>query len=224
MTGEEKMNEKDIPSLYKTAFVLSLITILYNIIEGVVSSYFGYTDETLALAGFGIDSFIEVISGIGIAHMIIRFRKNNYDREDSFEKTALKITGTSFYLLAAGLVITAAYNIATRAVPETTFWGIVISLVSIATMYFLMRAKLSVGIKLQSQPIISDAGCTKVCLYMSVILLASSAVFEITGTGFVDSIGAAGLAFYSFREGRECFEKAEGAECSCSCGGKCKGE
>jgi len=215
------MDKAETASLYKTAFILSLITIFYNILEGLVSSYFGYTDETLALAGFGIDSFIEVISGIGIAHMIIRFRKNNFDKENSFEKTALKITGTSFYILTAGLIITAIWNISTRAVPETAFWGIVISSVSIAAMYFLMRAKLSVGTRLGSQPIISDAGCTKVCLYMSVILLASSAVFELTGIGFFDSIGAAGLAFYSFREGRECFNKAEGAGCSCSCGGSC---
>lgn len=215
------MNKSDMTSLYKTAFALSLITIFYNIIEGVVSAYFGYTDETLALFGFGIDSFIEVISGVGIAHMIIRFRKNDFNKENNFEKTALKITGTSFYLLTAGLTVTVIYNVLTQHKPETTFWGIVISSVSIATMFFLMKAKLSVGNKLMSQPIISDAGCTKVCLYMSVILLASSVIFELTGISFVDSIGAAGLAFYSFREGKECFEKAEGGDCSCSCGGSC---
>lgn len=215
------MNKPELSALYKTAFILSLITIFYNIIEGVVSAYFGYTDETLALFGFGIDSFIEVMSGIGIAHMITRFRKNDFEKENSFEKTALKITGTSFYILNAGLTVTVIYNVFTQHKPETTFWGIIISSVSIASMYFLMKAKLSVGLKLESQPIISDAGCTKVCLYMSLILLASSAVFELTGISFFDSIGAAGLAFYSFREGRECFEKSEGAECSCSCGGSC---
>lgn len=215
------MNKSDMTALYKTAFILSLITIFYNIIEGVVSAYFGYTDETLALFGFGIDSFIEVISGTGIAHMIIRFRNNDFNKENRFEKTALRITGTSFYLLTAGLTVTVIYNVITQHKPETTFWGIVISLISIATMYFLMRAKLSVGHKLQSQPIISDAGCTKVCLYMSVILLASSVIFEFTGISFIDSIGAAGLAWYSYREGKECFEKAEVGDCSCSCGGSC---
>lgn len=215
------MNKTDTASLYKTAFLLSMITIFYNIIEGVVSSYLGYTDETLALFGFGIDSFIEVISGIGIAHMIMRFRKNNFEKENNFEKSALKITGTSFYLLSAGLTITIIYNVFTQQKPETTFWGIVISIISIAAMYFLMNAKLKVGRELQSQPIISDAGCTKVCLYMSVILLASSGIFELTGISFFDSIGAAGLAFYSFKEGKECFEKSQGVDCSCSCGGDC---
>ena len=61
-------------NLIRTAFTLSLITIFYNIAEGVISVYFGAGDDTLALLGFGVDSFVEVISGIGIAHMILRMK------------------------------------------------------------------------------------------------------------------------------------------------------
>ena len=210
--------------LFKTAFILSIITIVYNIIEGGVSTAFGYADETLALFGFGVDSFIEVMSGIGIAHMIIRLKNNGYEQNDSFETRALRITGTAFYLLTFGLITTVIINSVTGHTPETTFWGIVISSISIVTMYFLMRAKLSAGIKLGSQSIISDAGCTKVCLYMSLILLASSGIYELTGFPYIDSIGAAGLAFYSFREGKECFEKAESGSPSCSCSCSCGGD
>lgn len=210
--------------LFKTAFILSIITILYNIVEGGVSTVLGYADETLALFGFGIDSFIEVMSGIGIAHMIIRLKNNGYEQNDRFETAALKITGTAFYLLTAGLTATIILNLVTGHTPETTFWGIVISSISIVTMYFLMRVKLSTGMQLGSQPIISDAGCTRVCLYMSLILLASSGIYELTGFAYIDSIGAAGLAFYSFREGRECFEKAESGSPSCSCSCSCGGD
>jgi len=205
--------------LLRTAFILSIITIVYNILEGGVSTALGYADETLALFGFGIDSFIEVMSGIGIAHMVIRLRNNGFEQNDRFETTALRITGTAFYLLALGLVSTIVINTLSGHKPETTFWGIVISAVSIVTMFFLMRVKLSTGIKLGSQAVISDAGCTKVCLYMSVILLVSSAVFELTGFAYIDAIGAAGLAYYSFTEGRECFEKAESAIPACTCCG-----
>lgn len=208
--------------LFKTAYILSIITIVYNIAEGGVSTALGYADETLALFGFGVDSFIEVMSGIGIAHMIIRLKNNGFEQNDMFETRALKITGTAFYLLTAGLIATVVLNAVTGHKPETTFWGIIISSVSIVTMFFLMRAKLNTGIKLGSSAVISDAGCTKVCLYMSLILLASSAIYELTGFAYIDSIGAVGLAFYSFMEGRECFEKAESgnSSCSCSCGGK----
>jgi len=58
--------------LFKTAFGLALFTIIYNIAEGLVSTYLGFEGESLALFGFGSDSFIEVISGLGIIHMITR--------------------------------------------------------------------------------------------------------------------------------------------------------
>ena len=74
-----------IHDLYKKAFYLSLFTIFYNIVEGLVSIALGYTDETLTLFGFGADSFIEVISGIGIAVMIIRIRNHPGSGVSGFE-------------------------------------------------------------------------------------------------------------------------------------------
>lgn len=205
--------------LYRQAFTLALITIFYNIIEGIVSTWLGAADETLALFGFGVDSFIETISGLGVAHMVLRIQRNPNTSRDAFEITALKTTGWSFYLLTAGLTITAAYNLYTGQKPETTFWGAVIATISIITMGALIWAKMHVGKALNSKPIIADAGCTRVCLYMSIVLLASSLAYELTGFAYIDAIGAVVLAWFSFKEGRECFEKAKGiSTCGCSCG------
>jgi len=206
-------------TLFKQAFALSFFTIFYNIAEGVISMYFGYQDETLALFGFGVDSFIEVMSGIGIAIMILRIRKNPASTRSDFEKTALRITGFSFYILSAGLLAGIVLNLISEHKPETTLWGVIISLISIAVMIWLMLAKKRIGKKLHSDPIIADANCTKVCVYMSLVLLASSLIYELTGFAYADVIGAAGLIYFSFTEGREAFEKAKGRECSC--GGHC---
>lgn len=175
----------------------------------------GYADETLSLFGFGADSFIEVISGIGIAMMIHRIRQNPESSKTSFEVTALKITGSAFYLLSAGLLAGIALNLINHHKPETTFWGIIISLVSIITMLWLMNAKKSTGKKLQSEAIIADSNCTRICVYMSVVLLVSSLVYELTGFVYADAIGAGGLIYFSVKEGMEAFEKAKGKECSC---------
>ena len=175
----------------------------------------GYRDETLSLFGFGADSFIEVISGIGIAIMILRIRQNLDSPKSRFEITALKITGTSFYLLSAGLFAGIVLNIINHHEPETTLWGVIISLISIATMVWLMNAKKSTGIKLQSEPIIADANCTKICVYMSLVLLVSSLIYELTGFVYADAIGAAGLIYLSISEGKEAFEKVKGKECVC---------
>ena len=201
--------------LYRKAFYLSLFTIFYNIVEGLVSIAFGYSDETLALFGFGADSFIEVISGIGIAVMIIRIRNHPESAVSEFEIKALKVTGTAFYLLSVTLAAGTIINIIKHHKPETTFWGIVISLVSIIVMTWLMISKRRTGKALNSEPVLADANCTKVCIYMSIVLLVSSLVYELTGFAYADALGAAGLMYFSISEGKEAFEKARGKLCSC---------
>jgi divalent metal cation (Fe/Co/Zn/Cd) transporter len=201
---------------YKIAFRLSVLTILYNIVEGLISIYFGYRDESLTLFGFGVDSFIEVLSGLGIAHMVLRIQNQPDSNRDDFERTALTITGYAFYALVFGLTVTSIHNLLVGHKPETTFWGVVISIISMAVMWALVYSKTNVGRRLHSDAILADAACTKVCIYMSLILLVSSGVYEITKFASVDILGTLGLSYLSFKEGRECFEKAKGKNhCSC---------
>jgi len=203
--------------LYRLASGLAIFTIIYNILEGMVSLFFGVSDESLTLSGFGADSLIEVISGIGIFQMVLRIKNQGEDLRSKFEKRALQITGAAFYLLVAGLVTSACYNLFTHHKPETTTWGVVISIISIVVMLVLLRMKLQVGKKLNSKAIIADAHCTRVCIYMSLVLLISSAIFELTGLAWIDVLGTLGLAWFSFTEGRECFEKARsGTHCTCN--------
>jgi len=197
------------------ALWLAVFTILYNLAEGLIAIFFGLSDETLTLFGFGVDSFIEVMSGIGIFAMVLRIRKNPDTDRSTFERTALRITGTSFYILVAGLAATAVYNIIIGHKPDTTLPGLIISVISIAVMWALVAGKRKVGRELESSPILSDANCTLVCIYMSLVLLASSLVYELTGFGFVDSLGAIGLIYFSYNEGKEAFEKAAGMDDCC---------
>jgi divalent metal cation (Fe/Co/Zn/Cd) transporter len=202
--------------LYRQAILLAQITVFYNLLEGLVSVMLGLGGETLSLFGFGLDSFVEVISGIGIWHMVKRMQRHPDENPDRFERLALRITGSAFFILAAGLVVTAGFNLYTGHQPETTVWGIVISLISILTMWALIYFKVRVGRQLGSDAILADAECTKTCLYLSFILLLASAGYELTGIGGIDAIGAIALAVFSYREGREAFEKASGKIC---CGG-----
>ncbi len=213
MTTLAQKTEQNI--YWQYALWLAVFTVLYNIVEGVVAIYFGMSDEALTLFGFGVDSFIEVMSGAAIVAMVIRIRQNPDTPRTQFEKTALRITGASFYLLAAGLGASAVYNLFTAHKPQTTLPGVIISTISIAVMWALVVGKRKAGRALNSLPILADANCTLVCIYMSLILLASSFVYELTGFGFIDSIGALGLIYFSIKEGRESFDKANGLECDC---------
>ncbi len=203
--------------LYNIAFWLAVFTIIYNLVEGIIATFFGFEDETLALFGFGLDSFIEMISGMGIVYMIIRIQRNPHSERSEFERTALRVTGFSFYALVAGLTISSAINLITAHKPETTMWGVIISSISILVMLGLIYGKIKVGKELNSAAILADASCTKICIYMSCILLISSGLYELTGFTYADAIGTLGLAWFSLQEGRECFEKVKNNELHCHC-------
>jgi divalent metal cation (Fe/Co/Zn/Cd) transporter len=202
--------------LYTRANYLALFTIIYNLVEGGASVWLGAADETLALFGFGVDSFIEVISAIGVWHMLRRIKANDGETRDEFEQRALRITGAAFYLLSVGLVLTACINLYQQHKPETTFWGIIISLLSISFMWYLIHQKTRVGTALNSPAILADAACSRACVYLSVVLMVSSVGYELTGFGSLDAIGAILISWLTLREGREAFDKAKGMSCSCN--------
>lgn len=204
-----------VPNGWKIATGLALFSVLYNLGEGIVSLYFGTQDEALTLAGFGVDSFIEVISGLGILAMIIRLRRYGAADRSRFEKLALQITGTCFYVLVLGLVVGAGVSLWEGKNPTSTLAGIVVSVLSIAIMRVLAGWKIRTGQQLQSASIIADGKCTMVCVYMSVVLLASSLLYELLHIPYVDAAGMLGLSWFSYKEGKESFEKAKDAATCC---------
>ena len=157
-----------------------------------------------------------MISSIDVAYMILRIMKNSASNREGFERIALRITGASFYILVGGLIVSSIYNLWTGHNPQNTLAGVIISLVSIIIMAGLVYGKNKVGKGLNSKAILADAECTKVCIYMSLVLLGTSGIYAMTKVSFTDSIGAMALAYLSYKEGRECFEKADNNEhCTC---------
>ncbi|MDA8157282.1 MAG: hypothetical protein M0Z52_12665 [Actinomycetota bacterium] len=217
----QSVAQPDMGLFYRWAAALSFITIFYNLIEGVVSVFFGARGEAVSLLGFGVDSFVEVISAVGVWHMVLRMKSNGSGDADRFEKTALRITGAAFYMLTGGLTIASAINLYEGNEPKTAFMGIVISSLSILGMWALIHYKVKIGRAYNSKAMLTDAACSKTCLYLSFVLLAASVGYELTGIGIMDSIGALGIAAFSFKEGREAFEKAKGKPCGCA--GACRG-
>jgi divalent metal cation (Fe/Co/Zn/Cd) transporter len=207
--GDEGTASATVERLYRIALGLAVLTIVCSCAEGFVSAYFGYEDESLTLAGFGADSFIEMISGFGIALMIMRIQRQPESEQNNHERTALQITGYAFYILVVGLVTTSIYNLWIGHRPTTTLPGVVIAVMSIAVMWGLVYGKTKVGTELKSDAILADTECTRVCIYMSVVLLAASGIYELTKLAYIDSLGTFGLAWLSMKEGRECFEKAK---------------
>tara|TARA_R110002020_G_scaffold303939_2_gene519424 strand:- start:42283 stop:42930 length:648 start_codon:yes stop_codon:yes gene_type:complete len=202
--------------LFSKALAFAVLTVVYNVIEGLVSVYFGHKEDTLALFGFGLDSFVETISALGIAQMILRIKRNPNSDKSSFEILSLKITGWCFYGLIAVLIISAINNVISGTEPASTLPGIVIAGISIVGMWALIYFKISIGKKLNSAPIIADAKCNQVCLYMSLVLLLSSGLWWLFKIPYIDILGTIGIIYFAYKEGKEAFAKAKGIEC-CGC-------
>ena len=201
---------------FKWVLVLAIVTIGYNLAEGIVSTYFGYADETLTLFGFGADSFIETISALGVAQMVVRIRKHPDSDRAPFEIASLRITGWCFYGLSFILVLSAIFSIIQGHQPVSTLAGMVISLISIVLMWALVYAKLHWGKKLESKPVIADARCNVVCIYMSIVLLVASSLWLLFQIPYIDALGSLALVYFCVSEGKEAFEKARGIhDCGC---------
>lgn len=200
--------------LYSWGLALAVLTVVYNIAEGLISTYFGLKDETLTLLGFGADSFVETISALGVTQMVIRIKRHPSSHRGQFEILALRITAWCFYVLALVLTASAIYHIIEGHQPVSTTAGVIIGSISIITMWALIRAKISIGKKLDSAPIIVDARCNQVCLYMSLVLLIASGLWWLWQIPYIDTLGTAGLVYFSIKEGREAFDKAKGIQCN----------
>jgi len=207
------------PSLIARAVRLSWFTVAYNIVEGLVSIGFGVKDESIALAGFGADSFIEVASALVV---LWRFRGESGLSAPlalAGERGATRIIGWLFVALSAGTAAASAVKLWQRSGPDTTLPGVIISLASLSFMFYLWSAKRAVARELDSSTVEKDADCSLACIKLSGVLLAGSLLGGLrAGLWWVDSAAALALAVLIGREGLETVRAAGRQDFSGGCG------
>ncbi len=121
-------------NLRKKAFILSIFTVSYNIFEGIVSIIAGVLSNSIALKGFGIDSFIESISG---AVMIWRFRKQDKitdEEEERIERIAQNLVAVSFFILSTYILYESISKLYFKDITEPSILGLIIIILSIIVM------------------------------------------------------------------------------------------
>ncbi len=204
----------------RRAVQLSWFTIGYNLLEGVVAIRFGISDESVALAGFGADSLIEVASAILV---LWRFRgesgmsgKLSLERE----RRATYGIGGLFLLLAALSILASVVQLSSHSHPSTTLPGLLISVLSLSFMFYLWSAKKKVGNALQSTTVLSDAQCSLACIKLSFVLFAGSMLYWIAPSlWWADSVAAIGIACLIGAEGVGTIRHARSDDFSGGCCG-----
>ncbi|HEX2204291.1 MAG TPA: cation transporter [Longimicrobium sp.] len=197
----------------RRALRLSYFTVGYNVIEGVASVAVGAAAGSVALVGFGMDSFVESLSG-GV--MIWRFRAGGdaCDAEtERKERRALKLVGYTFFALGAYVLVEALRKLATGERPETSAAGIAIAVVSLIVMPLLFVAKKRTAERLGSRSLKADAKQTLACMGMSAGVLAGLVLNHALGFWQADPAVAIAIAVLLFKEGREAI--VEGKVCGC---------
>ena len=195
------------------ALWLSGLTIAYNLAEGLVSMAFGWADDSIALFGFGADSFIEVASALLVLWKLLDH--GNLARE---RKASLGI-GWLFLGLAMGITGGAILQLVAQRHPPTTVPGLVIALLSLSFMAFLWRAKLKAAQALDSATLAADAACSLACIQLSGVLFAGSLVFLLLpALWWVDAAAALALAGLIGKEGLSMIRAARSEHFTGGCG------
>src|ERR1700730_14343387 len=187
---------------------LEYFTIVWNTLEGMVAVVAGAFAGSISLVGFGVDSFIEVASGVAVLWRMSV--DSDVHRRENNERLALRIVGTCF----AGLAIYIGYESITdlvhRKIPESSLVGIILAAVSLIAMPLLSRAKRRVGKELGSAAMNADAKQTEFCTYLSAILLGGLLLNTAFGIWWADPVAALIMVPIIAKEG---YDGVQGKAC-----------
>lgn len=199
--------------LIRGAQRLEWLTVGWNVIEGLVAVTAALGAGSVALLGFGIDSFVESFSG-GI--LLWRLRAERHDMSaaeiERLDRRARKLVAISLFLLTAWVAFDAARALWERERPEASLVGIVLTTVSIFVMLWLGRAKRRAAAALGSRALEADAFQTTACWWLSIITLAGIGLNAAAGWWWADPVAALAMTPLLLHEGREAWR---GEECGC---------
>lgn len=203
----------------RRAISLAYFTIFYNLIEGVASITLGIDNESIALAGFGLDSLIEVASAFLV---LWRFQGETLQSQVLSLERERKATfgiGVLFILLGISIALAASLQLIQKSHPETTLPGLVVSSLSLSFMFYLWRSKKKIARILNSATVMKDADCSLACIKLSFILFLGSFAFLVSPQlWWADSLAAMMLAILVIREGWETIQATRHEEFSGGCG------
>ena len=183
--------------LARRAQYLAGASVAYNTVEAIVAVLAGQVANSAALLGFGLDSTVEVASGLVI---LWQFR---HPLPESREQTAGRLIGAAFFALAAFVTFEAVTGLAAGQRPESSLVGIALACASVAIMPILSVAQRRTGRELGSSAVHADGTQTLLCTYLSVVLLVGLLANTTLGWWWFDAIAALIIAALALREGTQ---------------------
>ena len=158
---------------------------------------------SVALVDFGIDSFLETISGAVIIWRLRAEERGGLDdlALERVERRAELLVGAAFMVLAAYVAFESVRTLIAAEAPDASPVGIILTAVSIGVMLWLARAKRETGEALGSRALIADSKQTRACWYLSAVALVGLGLNAVLGWWWADPVAALAIAFLLVREG-----------------------
>ncbi|MEQ1854997.1 MAG: cation transporter [Longimicrobiales bacterium] len=204
------------PELLARGRRLEWFTVLWNSVEGLTSVALGALAGSIALVGFGVDSFVETSSGLVLLWRLQGGR--DLATEERVEAQALRMVGLSLFALAAYVLYEAGRSLIAGEPPDASVPGIVLACVSLVVMPVLAHKKRRLAIELGSRALAADSFQTSLCTYLSAILLGGLMLNAVFGLWWADPVAALAMVPIIVREGLEAFRGERCDECGGPCG------
>ena len=203
------VSAQDRARLGRRAQLLAGVSVGYNAVEALIAITAGLVAGSVALVGFGLDSVVEVSSGLII---LWQFR---HRLPESRERQALRLMAWSFFALAAYVVFESVRSLLGSGEAAPSPVGIGLAVASLMVMPFLSWAQRTTGRALGSGAVVADSAQTLLCTYLSAVLLVGLVLNATLGWDWADPIAGLIIAGVAVREGREAWR---GEACSCAPG------
>jgi divalent metal cation (Fe/Co/Zn/Cd) transporter len=174
---------------------LAGVSVIYNLVEAAVAVMAGAVAGSIALIGFGLDSLVEMTSGLVI---LWQFR---HPVPESRERLALRLIGLSFFALAIYVSVESVRNLIGGGEPAPSPVGIALAAVSLLVMPVLSCAQRRTGRALNSGSVVADSKQTLLCTYLSAVLLVGLLLNAMVGWSWADPIAGLVIAAVAVREG-----------------------
>ncbi len=197
----------------KQTLDLAYFTVIYNILEGLISVGGGILTGSISLIGFGLDSFVESLSSL---ILIWRFRKNSTISQsdtDETENKTIKFISYTFFILGTYVFYEAIKRLFAHQAPEHSLLGVVIALVSIAVMTVLYKKKRSIGMDNHIRSLVADSKQTLACIFMSITMLIGLGLNYFYGIWWADAVAGIAIAGFLFREGYNTYKEKKLCMC-----------
>jgi divalent metal cation (Fe/Co/Zn/Cd) transporter len=195
--------------LLRRGLRLEWLTVGWNVVEGFVAVLAALSAGSVALLGFGIDSFVESASGLVLIWRLLAERGSDVERIGQMERRAEQLVAASLFGLAVYIAIEACLRLIGRERPDVSKIGIAVTALSIGLMWWLARAKRATAHGLGSRALRADASQTTACLWLSTVTLAGVTLNAAFGWWWADPVAALLLVYFIVVEAREAYRGDE---------------